>query len=123
MKKGDRIWCTRHQEYGTIDKGFYPLWWVRFDSKPDETVTVAAETMLVCLDASHQKEPDLVNAPPHYTKGQIECLEYILDQNFCYLAGQVIKYVTRYRHKGKAKEDLSKAQFYLTKLIETLPDT
>ena len=65
-------------------------------------------------------EPDLVNHPPHYTTGTIECLDYILAKNFGYLDGQVIKYMTRYRFKQKPIEDLKKAQFYLNRLITEL---
>ena len=60
---------------------------------------------------------DFVNRPPHYTTGRIEVLDFILDQQFGYLAGQVIKYVARYRHKGRPVEDLRKARFYLDRLI------
>jgi hypothetical protein len=63
---------------------------------------------------------DPVNHPVHYTRGKIEVLDFILDQNFGYLAGQVIKYLSRYRWKGTPLEDLKKAQFYLNQLIEKL---
>lgn len=61
---------------------------------------------------------DPVNHPAHYTTGTIEVLDFILDQQFGYLDGQVIKYLSRYRHKGSPLQDLQKAQFYLNKLIE-----
>jgi hypothetical protein len=61
---------------------------------------------------------DMVNHPPHYTTGQIETLDYILDKCFGYLDGQVIKYISRFRYKGAPLEDLRKAQFYLNRLIE-----
>lgn len=60
---------------------------------------------------------DAVNHPQQYTRGKIECLDYILDQQFPFLAGQVVKYITRYRWKGKPVEDLQKARFYLDKLL------
>ena len=65
-------------------------------------------------------KPDMVNSPPHYTTGKIEVLDFIEDQRFGYLAGQVIKYVSRYSHKGSAAEDLKKARFYLDRLIKSL---
>ena len=61
---------------------------------------------------------DPVNHPSHYTQGKIEVLSFILDQKFGYLAGQVIKYMCRYRYKGNPKQDLEKARFYLNRLIE-----
>lgn len=60
---------------------------------------------------------DMVNHPPHYTVGRIEVIDFICDQRFGYLDGQVIKYVSRYRHKGAALEDLKKARWYLDRLI------
>ncbi len=60
---------------------------------------------------------DPVNRPAHYTTGTIEVLDFIEDQQFGYLDGQVIKYVSRYRHKGKPLEDLQKAKFYLERLL------
>lgn len=65
-----------------------------------------------------QKSADLVNHPPHYTTGKIEVLDFILDQKFGYLDGQVIKYVSRYRWKQSPLQDLRKAAFYLDRLIK-----
>ena len=64
------------------------------------------------------KKPDLINHPPHYTRGKIECLDFIIDQHLPYLAGQIVKYVVRYRWKGDGVEDLKKARFYLNRLIQ-----
>lgn len=61
--------------------------------------------------------PDMVNAPPHYNMGRIQVIDFIEDQHFGYLDGQVIKYVSRYRHKGNPVQDLEKAAFYLARLI------
>ncbi|KKN36942.1 hypothetical protein LCGC14_0768650 [marine sediment metagenome] len=59
-----------------------------------------------------------VNHPSHYNQGSIETIDYILDQDFNFLAGQVVKYLARYRYKGKPVGDLLKADWYLKKLIE-----
>ena len=64
---------------------------------------------------------DFVNSPPHYTKGAIETIEAIesaLGNGFeFYLQGNIMKYIWRYSHKNQI-EDLKKAQWYLSKLIE-----
>lgn len=60
---------------------------------------------------------DVVNHPPHYTKG-IETSDYIESWEMGFVEGNIIKYVTRYKYKDKPIEDLKKAQWYLTKLIE-----
>ena len=54
--------------------------------------------------------------PEHYTQG-IECIDYITSKDMSFLEGNVVKYVTRYRMKN-GLEDLMKAQWYLTRLIE-----
>mgnify|MGYP002641491707 FL=1 len=54
--------------------------------------------------------------PEHYTQG-IECIDYITSKDMSFLEGNVVKYVTRYRMKNGI-EDLMKAQWYLTRLIE-----
>ena len=64
---------------------------------------------------------DLVNHPSHYTNGDIECIDAMKasmsHKEFCgYLKGNVIKYLWRYRDKGKLIEDLDKALWYLNRL-------
>lgn len=66
---------------------------------------------------------DAVNKPPHYGNGKIECIEYMRDNMqqmmfMGYLEGNTKKYLHRYRYKGKPIEDLEKARWYLSKLIE-----
>tara|TARA_Y100001937_G_scaffold62295_1_gene85457 strand:- start:1166 stop:1384 length:219 start_codon:yes stop_codon:yes gene_type:complete len=64
---------------------------------------------------------DMVNKPPHYNKGKVECLEYIRQQlgaNFpSYLEGNVIKYLHRHKYKDQNIQDLEKGKFYLDELI------
>lgn len=68
---------------------------------------------------------DPVNRPAHYTQGGIECIDAIEAsmsplEYAGFLKGQVIKYLWRYRHKGRAVEDLKKANFYLDRLIPVI---
>jgi len=55
--------------------------------------------------------------PSHYKQGSIEVIDFILDQKLTYVEGNVLKYLCRYKHKN-GLEDLNKAQWYITKLIE-----
>jgi hypothetical protein len=56
--------------------------------------------------------------PAHYTNGgAIECWDYIVSQNLGYLAGNIVKYITRYRWKTTPVQDLLKARAYLDRLI------
>lgn len=56
-----------------------------------------------------------ISHPVHYNQG-IECWDYIISHGLGFLEGNIIKYVTRYRHKN-GKADLLKAREYLNKLI------
>jgi len=69
------------------------------------------------------KKEDMVNHPPHYNKAGIETIDAIkamTDGGFeYYLQGNIMKYLWRYRYKNGA-EDLKKAQWYLTELIDVV---
>ena len=58
----------------------------------------------------------------HYSKLAIQPVTYINANGLNYLQGNVIKYVTRYKDKGKPLEDLQKAQHYIQMLIELEED-
>jgi len=55
--------------------------------------------------------------PSHYQQGEIEVIDFILDQKFSYCEGNVIKYISRWRCKN-GREDLQKAKWYLEKILE-----
>lgn len=65
---------------------------------------------------------ETVNHPAHYTQGGVECIDAIAaaveDTRGieAVYAGNVIKYVWRYRHKNGV-EDLKKCRWYLDRLI------
>jgi hypothetical protein len=63
--------------------------------------------------------PDSVNNPAHYTAGGIETIDFIEAKKLNYNLGNVIKYLTRADHKGNKLEDLRKAQWYLTREINS----
>ena len=54
----------------------------------------------------------------HYSKLAIQPVEYINANGLSYLAGNVVKYISRYNHKGKPLQDLQKAKHYIDMLIE-----
>ena len=64
-------------------------------------------------------EKEEVTNPKHYVKVGvgIQPLEYIIANELDFLEGNVIKYVSRYPHKG-GLNDLLKARTYIEKLIE-----
>ena len=76
--------------------------------------------------AMPDKAPDMVNHPPHYNQGGIECVDAIeasmSPQGFRdYLKGNILKYLWRYEQKH-GLEDLKKAQWYLTRLTLNLEE-
>jgi hypothetical protein len=67
---------------------------------------------------------DPVVQPAHYTQGGVECIDALRaalgSAGFAaYCAGNIIKYVWRYKHKN-GLQDLQKAAVYLTWLRDTV---
>lgn len=53
----------------------------------------------------------------HYKAKTIQPWDYIAANGLGYFEGNIVKYVSRWRHKG-GLDDLRKARHYLDKLIE-----
>lgn len=58
-----------------------------------------------------------VNHPNHYNQGCIEVIDYIEDKKFNFNLGNAVKYISRCNYKGRKKEDLEKAIWYLEREI------
>lgn len=70
---------------------------------------------------------DNVNSPAHYTAGKIECIDALesmmagwSDPTQAALAWQTVKYIWRADLKDNKLQDIKKAQFYLSRLRETV---
>lgn len=63
-----------------------------------------------------EKNKEQVFHPSHYNQG-IEMWDYAASHNLDFFEGNIVKYVTRWRHKN-GLQDLHKAKMYLIKLIE-----
>jgi|TARA_R100000656_G_scaffold122554_1_gene98240 hypothetical protein len=65
---------------------------------------------------------DIIKHPPHYFRFKIEPITFIMQNEIPYAEGNAIKYICRWRHKHKTKEeqlgDLKKAKQYINLLIE-----
>ena len=63
----------------------------------------------------------MVNKPPHYNEGGVECIDNIkqqLGKDFpAYLEGSAIKYIHRHKYKDANIQDLEKSIWYIKKLI------
>ena len=68
-------------------------------------------------EAEDNKE--MINHPQHYNQG-IEAIDYIESHKMNFNIGNVIKYVTRAKHKGTELQDLKKALWYLDREIKRL---
>ena len=61
-----------------------------------------------------------VNHPQHYNAGKIEVIDAICDWELDFIEGNVVKYITRAKHKGNELGDLKKARWYLDYLVKRL---
>lgn len=94
--------------------------------KKKETVQAIAEKIVKAIEEPEvkvtPKKEDVINHPSHYTRGNIEVIDFIEDQQLPYHLGNVIKYIARAGHKGDKLEDLKKARWYLDRYIkEVMP--
>lgn len=89
--------------------------------KKEETVQTIAEKIVKAIEEPEVKvtprKEDVINHPSHYTRGNIEVIDFIEDQQLPYHLGNVIKYIARAGHKGDKLEDLKKARWYLDRYI------
>ena len=69
-----------------------------------------------------KRKAEAVNHPSHYNAGDIECIEAIeaagYGIDFC--AGNAMKYLWRFKHKGTPVQDVKKAEFYIKRLVQQL---
>ena len=61
-----------------------------------------------------------VDHPAHYNQGTIEVIDFIEDQKMDFRAASALKYLCRYRFKGKPLEDLQKSVWYINRIIQEL---
>ena len=64
-----------------------------------------------------------VEHPSHYNQGKYEVIDVIEDWKLDFHAGNVVKYVSRYKHKESPIQDLKKARWYLNRLIQLLEES
>jgi hypothetical protein len=77
------------------------------------------------LNIVDEQIPNVIERPPHYTAGKVECIDAIesaiegLDPEEAVHVGNVMKYIWRFKKKN-GLQDLEKAQWYLGRLIRKL---
>lgn len=90
------------------------------ETKPDTRLPVVKDEKTVTPAKVSNIEYDVANHPSHYTRGNIEVIDFIEDQQLPYHLGNVVKYIACAGFKGDKVEDLKKAQWYLNRYIRTL---
>jgi hypothetical protein len=74
---------------------------------------------------SMEKEQDMVNNPPHYTKGGMETIDIMeaksTPEEFKgHLKLTALKYLTRAGHKDDELQDAKKTQWYVNRWVKTI---
>ena len=83
--------------------------------QPEEEKEIFAESFYKDLDTGSSLDKQI--GGDHYKKYNIQPLEYTMANNLNFCQGNVVKYVTRYKHKNGV-QDLLKAIHYLELLID-----
>ena len=95
---------------------------ITWDYATDEELDKEYEKAFPKLEPKPEPKPDMVNHPPHYTQGGMECIEEMIQlfgrqatMNFCLL--NAWKYRKRALHKN-GQQDLDKSDWYIAKYVE-----
>lgn len=91
----------------------------KYSKVPKKKKEVAVEPVAQTIEEHEVKaiKEDVINHPSHYTRGKIEVIDFIEDQQLPYHLGNVIKCIARAGYKGDKLEDLKKARWYLDRYI------
>lgn len=94
----------------------------------DTAYSQLSSGLVETIDKNHFTDvTEMVEHPPHYTAGGIECIDAImaavtgLTPQEAVCVANVIKYTWRFKHKN-GKQDLKKAQWYLGRLHDLQVD-
>lgn len=63
-----------------------------------------------------------IDHPEHYNQGKTECIEIIEELGLNFNLGNALKYIWRCDSKGKKREDLQKAIWYLQREINSIKE-
>lgn len=133
-KAGDRVTLESGEVVVVVDRWQKKQrvgWWV---VSGDTELPCSVEEMwdrhagdrfeYLCLcpidEADQQEMPDVVAAPPHYTRVRPEPIDVIEGWGLGYRRGNALKYIARAGYKGDAVTDLRKAIWYLEREVKAL---
>lgn len=108
-------------KYSKVPKKKVDVTLANMAAKRKEVAVTLANMVANTLEEPEVKvvelKEDVINHPSHYTRGKIEVIDFIEDQQLPYHLGNVIKYIARAGYKGDKLEDLKKARWYLDRYI------
>lgn len=112
---GDRLSDKRHQSAEEAAKEIY-------DAGLGPAKFIDIPVVPTVLPISPEPEADMVNHPPHYVNGDIECIDAIksalTEEEFRgFVKGSALAYIWREKHKG-GNQDIHKAMWYLGKIAQ-----
>jgi len=114
-----------------MDKGRFDIGKIeQLTTKPQDEVFENIQSKIEDLCGSTIKSsPDDVNHPSHYCNRDMEAIDIIemiieIEQNpkVAYNLSNVLKYLLRFRDKGKPIHDLKKAIWYLNRTIQKIEE-
>lgn len=97
-----------------------PDWPDPFNIERDDPQATLEEAFQILENLEGLARREAVDHPEHYNRGKIEVIDAIEDWGLDFIEGNVVKYVTRAKHKGDEINDLKKARWYLDYRIKNL---
>ena len=81
-----------------------------------EAITLIDGVCNTCL--SKEDNNDVIDWPKHYNTGKIQPIDAIEDWKLDFRLANAVKYIARCEHKGKKKQDLEKAVWYIQRYLD-----
>ncbi len=103
-------------------------YWFAFDDKLEPYLEEPSYSKDIYISEEVEQTANcIVNAPNHYTQGDIDCIDAIKaaltpEEYRGFLRGNMMKYNWRLGLKGKATIDAEKCKWYNDKLIQSLKE-
>lgn len=113
-------WAKEHRDPETGGLYYDHTTIYKKDPEPPDNVKQLDNIKMEMAEHAQLNKLSKVHHPKHYNTGNIEVIDAIVDWELDFIEGNVVKYVTRAKHKGDQLGDLKKARWYLDYLIGQL---
>tara|TARA_B100001123_G_scaffold95236_1_gene109794 strand:- start:2132 stop:2497 length:366 start_codon:yes stop_codon:yes gene_type:complete len=115
-------WAKEHRDPETGGLYYDHTTIYKKDPEPSDDVKQLDNIKMEMAEHAQLNKLSKVHHPKHYNAGKIEVIDAIVDWNLDFIEGNVVKYVTRAKHKGDELGDLKKARWYLDYMIGKMED-